>query len=109
MLTFIRFLSKLPGQFKSAHLNSNIDLLLVVADPKMLLETIHLFTHLIPKSMKIPVMQNITTYCIKKNVNIQDCGFIKSTEINFKYELQILYTSNIFQCFRNIMNFFYLN
>lgn len=65
-------------------LGKYIKLLLKVADLRILVENIHCISDVIPKTEKIRILKIITNFCIEKNFNLKNCGFVNSLDREFK-------------------------
>lgn len=77
----MKLLSNLIGKVP---LEKNFELLSEVGDLKILVENIHSISHLIPEIKRIPILQKITNFCVKKNFDLQNCKFIQSTDKDFE-------------------------
>lgn len=61
-----------------------VQVLLEVADLKILLENFHSVSNLICESEKIPLMHKIAKQCIKKKLNIQNSSLVQSVNKDFR-------------------------
>lgn len=82
MIEYLKLLSQVTGSWILQKIN--VSLLLKVADLKILLKNFHSVSNLIPESKKIPLMQKITKFCIKKKFNLQNCSLVQSVNNDFR-------------------------
>lgn len=81
LIDYVKFLSRLNNE---APLNENIDLLLEVADKKILLRDFHIISTVFTKTIKIDLMEQLADLCISGNCDLKNSGFVKSKHINCK-------------------------
>lgn len=82
MIEYLNLLSQITGTWISQ--KTNIELLVEVADLRILLENFHSVSNYIPKQKKISLMQKITELCIKEKYNLYNCSLLQSVDKDFR-------------------------